>query len=66
MNRIKTLLQEQINQGNGISIANDEATYSPSRVLDEINVISKNFKYVQTGEKIGLVIDHSMESLLYY
>ncbi|MFL0533096.1 class I adenylate-forming enzyme family protein [Bacillus bombysepticus] len=63
MNRIKTLLKEQINQGNGISIANDEATYSPSRVLDEINVISKNFKYVQTGEKIGLVIDHSMESL---
>ncbi|CAM4261352.1 hypothetical protein BAMA_04485 [Bacillus manliponensis] len=63
MNRIKALLQEQINLGNKISIVNEETMYSPSRVLDEVNAISKNFKYVQAGEKIGLVIDHSMESL---
>lgn len=63
MNRIKVLLQEQLDLGNKISIVNEEETYSPSRVIDEINRISKSLKNIQLGEKVGLVIDHSIESL---
>ncbi|PEP83748.1 hypothetical protein CN581_04050 [Bacillus toyonensis] len=64
MGYIKTLLKKQIALKKEAAVINEEFIYSPTKVIKEMDVISNNFKHFKKGEKIGLVVDHSLRSLM--